>query len=372
MSNWSKEERLFLALYRYGLWRDPLPLDLFEGQVRWDAVIGLARSQTVVGILTEGIEALPKPLRPEKPVYFGLIANTSDIESKNKRMNEFIPLLMSQLEGKGVHSVLLKGQGVAACYPNPLHRMPGDIDLYIPDEAEYEKARGLMLQIGKEAEEENPEIKHSAFEAYGFLIELHGSFRFFISRRCRNHTDLWRDLAMPAGLGSCRTWSKFTVPPVRFDVIFIFGHLLGQFMGGGIGLRQVSDWMVFIRANKVIDHVGDGVLKSDLDLLGLTGYWQAFASMAVCLLGFPKEEMPFYDPAFDRKGRRVLQNIFYTGNFGARQKAHHLSADTNAIAKKAVTLFGQLPVYWRNFWLFPRDTAYCFHQYLWGSISGLV
>lgn len=366
-----KIQEQFLDLYRCGLWGCDVNVGLFTGDVDWQGILELARNQTVVGNLADGMGKLPRELRPDKPTYFGMIAMTSDIEAENKRMNDFIPSLMSQLRQQGIHAVLLKGQGVAACYRNPLHRMAGDVDLLIPDTTEYVRARSLMLQVSREIEDEDPSRKHSAFLLHGFFVELHGDFRFFISKRCRQNTMAWRQRAFPADRAGCRYKDGFILPPVRFDVVFIFAHLLGHFMNGGIGLRQVSDWMMSLHSPEIAKSIDVALLKSDLELLGLMIYWKLFASMAVVHLGFPKEEMPFYDPEFDAKGTKVLMNIFYTGNFGARQKARQLSGDSNRFLKKFVTLIGQLPVYRRNFSLFPKDTLYCFREYMKGSLSQL-
>ena len=159
------------------------------------------------------------------------------------------------------------------------------------------------------------------------------------------------------------------LPPVQFDAVFIFAHLLGHYMGaGGVGLRQVSDWMMFL--NKHYEDIDQEKLLSDLRLLGIERYWKVFGAMCCDYLGYPHQRMPFYDERCSRKGRMVLHNIFKTGNFGAKQKEWQLKEDSNLILKKLVTFAGQIPVYGRNLRLFPVDTLWCFKKFIWGALHG--
>ena len=159
------------------------------------------------------------------------------------------------------------------------------------------------------------------------------------------------------------------LPPVQFDVIFIFAHMLGHYMGaGGVGLRRVSDWMMFL--NRHFEEIDLQELEDDLNFLGIRRYWEVFGAMAVGYLGFPKEKMPLYDDKNTKKGRMVLENIFKTGNFGALQKQDQLKGDANPVLKKIVTFVGQVPVYARNLRVFPKDTLWCFRQFIASALSG--
>lgn len=39
-----------------------------------------------------------------------------------------------------------------------------------------------------------------------------------------------------------------SLPPVNFDALFLFFHMVGHFIHGGVGLRQVCDWALFLSA----------------------------------------------------------------------------------------------------------------------------
>lgn len=361
---------IFLQLYKTGLWGIPLDVSMFSVETDWDGVFRLAQEQTVVGLVVEGISQLPRERQGRRQLMLQFYKKTAEIEDENKRMNEFVPYLLTQLERMGVHALLLKGQGVAANYRNPLRRVVGDIDLLVADEQEYVKAKALMEKIAT-LDGEDVGRKHAAFVYKDMVIEVHGDFRFLINRICKRHLEEWKKRRMDGSHRIIRNEyvDGLVVPSVAFDVVFVFAHMLGHLMGsGGVGLRQVSDWMMFVHKN--YEKIDLRALEEDLIFLGLRDYWQAFGVMAVHELGYPVERMPFYDERLIGKGKKIMKLILYTGNFGTRQKVKQLGEDANVMLKKIVTLLGQLPVYVNNFLVFPKDTIWCFAQYLRLALRG--
>ena len=266
--------------------------------------------------------------------------------------------------------MLLKGAGVATCYRQPLHRVVGDIDLLVTEAEEYKKARALMLMIAEEVENEDVGRKHSAFQYKGLTIEVHGDFVLPINKHCHLQTPVWKKKRLTEGGRHIEEGllKGAILPPVQFDVLFIFGHMLLHYMKGGVGLRQVSDWLMFLHQH--IPEIDLQTLEEDLDFIGLRKYWEVFGAMAVEQLGFPEGLMPLYSKKNSGKGRIVLQNIFKTGNFGAKQKQDQLKEGANPIAKKIVTFWGQIPVYARNLRVFPHDTLWCFKEFIASALRG--
>ena len=190
------------------------------------------------------------------------------------------------------------------------------------------------------------QLKQAAIDEFmeyvheGMTIEVHGDFRFYINKQCRLHTSTWKNNRLAEGGRHIEEGllKGAILPPVQFDVLFIFAHMLGHYQGsGGVGLRQVSDWLVFLKEH--IAEINLQTLEEDLDFLGLRKYWEVFGAMAVDQLGFPERLMPLYNKKNSAKGRIVLQNIFKTGNFGTKQKQDQLKEGANPIAKKVVTFW---------------------------------
>ena len=363
----TNEQLVFLQLLKVGLWGDreldALVAVIEKGEFSWQAVIDLAIQQASLGVMTDGMVRLPLSLRPEKNVYFNVIAQTSDIEKENKSMNGFAPVLMGKLKEKDVSSLLLKGQGVALCYPQPLHRMSGDIDLLVSDDSQFYKGCGLMKRISTSWDWDE-RSGHAEFQAMGFVVELHGKYGFTICPKVTKNLRAWNKRR----LNDFRQKNGMLLPSVQFDAVFIFSHMLNHFMTGGVGLRQISDWMMFLHANA--QKIDRETLREDLEFLGLMKFWKAFAALAINLLAFPAEEMPFHEEEnkSERQALQLMSAVFKTGNFGALQKAEQLSVETNKWVKKVHTAFGQIPVYWRAGKLFPWESLYCFCKYTKGSL----
>lgn len=114
------------ALLRAALWKEEVDVSLFKGAVDWKAVSALAFRQTVLGLLYEGIMRLPQEYRPERALILKLHSWCVQTVQRHHLLNEVWKEIAGRLEGEQIHCVLLKGQGLAANYPEPLRRACGD------------------------------------------------------------------------------------------------------------------------------------------------------------------------------------------------------------------------------------------------------
>lgn len=367
----NKSKTIFLELLRDGLWGKDLDMSLDWKNADWARVTRLMRTQTVVGVAMDAMVKLPVALRPEKKVFYNLILTVKKIEEKNKEMNHTVPVLMSGLREQGCHALLLKGQGASMNYPNPLHRSSGDIDLFVGfDDDVYNKTLDVLTAMNVTLHDNNAKRKHADLQLGDIVVEVHGSLGTSICKTCDANMRAWAESVLSDEnqvFHSKR--GDIVLPPYNFDALFIFVHLLNHYMQGGVGLRQVCDWMMYMYKN--YDKIDADRLKKDVEFLGIEKFWGLFASMAVKFIGYPEGMMPMYDASWNDKCEGVLSHIFKTGNFGAKQKEKHLSAEANVVLKKFVTFCGQIPVYADSMRLFPRETVYCFGKFFKGGMDSL-
>ena len=358
-------QRLFLQMLAAGL-QQQLPASIDGNtKISWDAILNLAKQQTVVGIIADVMSKMDSHTRPDRQLFYQFILYAEYIQRTNERLNKYIPSLWKTLADSGVDALLLKGQGVAICYPYPELRMPGDIDVFVPDEKHFDKARKLLDGICSKGDASSVK-KHIAYYYHDIVIELHGEFRFYISPKCSRRLEKWaRRFTEPDFLRRKVTIGSGTalLPPLNFDAVFIFAHMAHHFMSGGVGLRQVCDWMMFVQKYCEDNSLDKCMLKQDLLDLGLMKFWQVFASLAVKFLGCPSEKMLFYNEKCNNKADILMDSILKTGNFGTLQKEHQLKSTSNRFLKKVVTAVGQIPVYLRTARLFPLESLYCFIRY---------
>lgn len=279
----------------------------------WEVIYSLATEQSVLGLVLAGIEATN--VRPPQELLLQWIGEVQIQEQQNKAMNQFIAELIEGLRKADIYALLLKGQGVAQCYENPLWRASGDVDLLLSAD-NYEKAKSFLTPLADHVESEDKEVKHLGMTMGEWIVELHGTMHTSISRRVNKGIDDAQDDCFYGG--NVRSWNNdgttVFLPSPDNDVIFVFTHILEHFFVEGIGLKQVCDWCRLLWTYR--SELDLQLLESRIRKMGLMTVWKALGSMAVDVLGMPKEAMPFYDESFRKKGQRVLARIMKSGNMG--------------------------------------------------------
>ena len=221
-------QRAFFELVRAGLWEKEARLSQFDN-IDFSAILKLAEEQSVVGLVTAGLEHVVDVKVPQE-VLLQFIGITLQIEQQNKAMNEFVAQLIEKLRKEDVYAVLVKGQGIAQCYERPLWRSSGDVDLLLSDD-NYEKAKKVLLPQATDVETEYTHFKHQGMTIDGFVVELHGTLHSRLSNCVDNVIDgVQRDVFFS---GCVRSWQnenmQVFLPGVNEDVIFVFTHILHHF-----------------------------------------------------------------------------------------------------------------------------------------------
>ena len=319
----------FFFLTRAGLFgrtehADSLLLD----DVDWEEVYQLAKEQSVVGLVEEGIQVLQdewlrvhgSPLLPQKWAVKFAYASLK-LEQYNLGMNQFIAGLIQRLDKRDIHAFLLKGQGVAQSYNKPLWRSCGDVDLLLKEE-DYQRAKDFLLPLASSSEPEIMFKQHLGLKIGGWQVELHGSLRCGYSFRIDMELDKLRHEAFYGG--DVRHWMNRNVPISLLgrenDAVYVFVHFLNHFYKGGVGIKQICDWCRLLWSFR--DSLDLVKLESRLKNMGLMSEWRAFGMYAVEYLGMPKEAMPFYvdDEKWKRKAKRIHLFIMKTGNMGHNRR----------------------------------------------------
>ena len=309
-----KTDAQFFALLRSGLWNEVPERAPFAGGTDWETLYRLSREQTVVPLVTDGINRLPRELLPAEPERMDpFLGDMMSTAKRNRVLDAFIPKVFRALEGIPV--VLVKGQALAQDYPDPERRQPGDIDLLLLPES-YEAAKAILLPKATTVQEEGKEIWHQGMHFRSVEVEIHGSISTLMSRK------LDRQLAaLLEEQFDGRTFptvsidgADIPVPEVDFNAIYVFVHFLQHYWSGGIGLRQLADWMTFVSVHKRDIH--PVVLEKRLEALGLLNIWKVFTGFAQEYLGCPAEKLPLAAMPDTKKNARIWKYIRRCGNFG--------------------------------------------------------
>ena len=344
----------FFALLRSGLWNEVPEWAPFASGTDWEALHRLAYAQTVVPLVTDGINRLPGELLPAEPErldpFLGSLMSTAQ---RNRQLNAFLPKLFGALDG--IPAVLVKGQSLAADYPDPERRQPGDIDLLLLP-ASYEAAKAVLLPKATRALEEDAGILHQGMYFHSVEVEIHGSISTLMSRKLDRKLavlleEQFDGRPLPAvSLGE----TPIPVPEADFNAIYIFVHFLQHYWAGGVGLRQVIDWMTFVSVHKRDIH--PVILENRLQDLGLLRLWKVFTGFAQGYLGCPEEKLPLAAAPDSAKNARIWRYIRRCGNFG--KNVDRSRAEEPYLVRK-IHSFWRLVVAdrLRHFRVFPKESV---------------
>ena len=326
------DQQAFFELLRAGLWEKEANLQQ-SGNVNFHTIMQFAEEQTVIGIITSGLEHV-NDVTVSKNDLLQFIGASLQIEQNNTAMNSFIADLVGKMRKAGIYTLLVKGQGVAQCYERPLLRACGDIDLFLSEE-NYKKAKAFLTPLAINVEKESVYGKHLGMTIDNWVVELHGKLCVSLSRRINKTLSIIQDDIVFNG--NVRSWmnggTQVFLPGVDNDVIYIFTHYLNHFYKGGIGLRQICDWCRLLWTYK--NTINTELLKKRLLQMGLVSEWKAFGAFAVDYLGMPADAMPFYSPKrkWTRKANRIRDFIIDVGNFGHNRNMGYYSRYPYVIRK---------------------------------------
>lgn len=365
-------QQVLFELIRAGLWEKEALLSQY-GEIDYGKVMSLAEEQSVVGLVTAGFDHV-KDLKVPQAWSLQFIGSALQIEQQNKAMNAFIPQLMAKLKDKGVHAVLIKGQGVGQCYERPLWRASGDVDLLL-DLENYERGKAYLKEKSTTPIEEFDYNKEFISTIGNWCVELHGSLRAGLSARMnRGMDEVQREICNE---GKVRVWNddggEVLLPEVNRDVLQIFTHYLKHFYRGGLGVRQICDWCRLLW--KYRSDVEAAFLEESLRKMGLMTEWKAFAAYAVDYLGMPVEAMPLYSEAkqWSRKAVFIQKFVIEVGNFGHNRdrgyfrKYPFLIRKTISMGRRVGDLFRHARIFPKNTLRFLPTTLFAG---LWSAIRG--
>lgn len=317
--------RLFFALLRRVTEGEEISPTLITNE-EWNEVFDLAKRQAVAGVVFLAIEKLPTQCRPPRELLLQWWALTEQIKQRNLQLNETARIVEKRFSKDGFRGTILKGVGMAALYPEPLYRTPGDIDIWLDAERE-----DIVAYVRKH--KENPFViyHHVDFvEVNGVSIEVHFTPSYFSDFRTNNRFQQYvreqRLLQMEHttvldGVGEVHT------PTLAFNRVYVLSHIYRHLFDEGVGLRQLLDYYYVLCQG----FTGEEREETMRVLCHLKMKRFAAAVMWVLKEVFGLQEQYMLTAPNEKDGRFLLDEIMIAGNFG-----HH---DPRVIRSKDERLF---------------------------------
>ena len=298
----------------------------------WAKVLKFAQKQALVGVMFEGIQRLPKELSPKGATLMVWIAQTQMIERQSRKLNAATAAVYRRLKELGAESCILKGQGNALLYQNPLSRTPGDVDVWLAPKmdilkdgrieiVEDEKAhRKTLRAMAVGLTREHGTIGHESYNHIevtvdSLPVELHPTPAVLNYPLHNRRLQRWLMQEAPA---QCKNMvelpdknGQIAVPTVGFNLVYQLLHLYHHHLFEGIGLRQFVDYVLLMKERATLSNP---FLVETLHKLGIYNFAGAVMYVLQEVFGLSEEQLLV--PADKKRGELLLADILHGGNFG--------------------------------------------------------
>jgi len=299
----NREQLLWL---RYALSpRFPVP-DVID----WCALYDFADKQKIIGICD--------PTKYEVKVDIEVISlwmgAVLQIANSNTLLNKRVVELCQILEKAGFRCCILKGQGNAEMYPNPLSRTPGDIDVWI--DADEDTIQKFVRERFPDAKECFKHIKFPVFD--DVEVDVHHTplkLRHPLhQRRLQKWINLHKEEQFANQIQLTGTNSFIHVPTAQFNAVYQLGHIMIHLFDGGIGFRQLIDLFYVLKRLDGISSEECGEIVLAWKRLGMYRLASAVMWIESDILGLPGRYL-LVSPD-QSLGERLLADVLDGGNFG--------------------------------------------------------
>ena len=247
-------------------------LDGRKGSFDWDACYQFAKRQTLVGVLFDGIQRLPKELAPARPLLLRWLSDSESIRRRNMRIDRASAYIYNKVCAAGFRCCILKGQGNALLYPHPSSRTPGDVDVWVMANREELPHIALSLTDG-DGSSLQESLNHIGLTVHGVSVELHSTPALLNSPLHNSRLQKWlkrnADLQCSNRIALPNNAGEVAVPTVSFNIIYQLCHLFHHCFYEGVGLRQIVDYYFVLMNTDFTDNTDriGGNAESDGSLM---------------------------------------------------------------------------------------------------------
>ena len=313
----NKAEAVLFELIKKSLFNIPptIPYD-----VDWKDVLKEAKAQTVVALVAD---AVPKEYSKEWQIL------SSQSTAHYMRALYEQTNLCKLLNTNGIPFVIIKGAAAAMYYPRPQLRTMGDIDFLVP-EKDFNRSRALLEENGYVFCGDYGDDRDYTYQKGSVIFELH-----------HRYSDNRLDIESFITEGACRAETHeigghtFPTLPEAINGLVLLDHIRHHIYGG-LGIRQIIDFMMFINAQEQLDDFLQLVKKARLYT-----FLKVLIKMCVKYFGLP-DRFTFCEDADDDLAEEFLNTVLSGGNFGRKDPYQYKPMESLALSVREKGIFSFL------------------------------
>lgn len=307
-------KEIFLRLVRLGLGCADYSSDLIpQLSVKdWQVLENIANEQGLLGVMLDGVEKLPRELRPEKKAIIQSIGQMIQSEQQYAVQEHAAAEMALLLHQHGIRTYVLKGAVVAECFPRPEHRRSVDMDCFLVNDNDnkdldlnaevWEKGNRVVEEAGFEVA--RGFYKNSTFHLPGLAVENHRFMTPFRgNKRLKRLERLLQSMIINDNLNDNENGGgedvKVSVkveasnrrfegtwlyrPPVMVSALFLIEHAYSHFLHEGLTWRHVLDWTMFSRRHR--EEIDWGTFDAFVDEYGFRKFYDSYSRLGRFLVG---------------------------------------------------------------------------------------
>ena len=305
------ERDVYLQILAYGLTDGTSIVPPNVGDISWADFYSFCVSQAIVGIGLQCVDKLKNQLgcnlNIPQNILFQWIGYSERIKTHNLLLNKRIKELTNILNAKGKRGCILKGQGNSLMYPEPLLRLPGDIDVWIEG-----KKKEIVEFVHKDYPHINVEYHHMQYPVFDDVeVEVH-YYPSFCYNKWHNHR--LQEFFCENSRAQFENVSEegFAVPTVTFNLVFQLSHMMRHFFTQGIGLRHAIDYYYLLQQAITDDELSDAI-----EVMKRSGMYKFYCAMMWIeqeIFGLSKDK--YHVVPHKKAGMLILREMLKGGNFG--------------------------------------------------------
>ena len=282
----------------------------------WQALENIANEQGLLGVMLDGVEKLPRELRPEKKAILQSIGQLIQSEQQYAVQEHAAAEMGLLLHQNGIRTYVLKGAVVAECYPRPEHRRSVDMDCFLVDENDnlndnldlnadvWERGNRVVEEAGFDVA--RGFYKNSTFHLPGLAVENHRFMTPFRgNKRLKRLERLLQSMIINDNLNDNEDGGgggedvKVSVkveasnrrfegtwlyrPPVMVSALFLIEHAYSHFLHEGLTWRHVLDWTMFSRRHR--EEIDWEAFEGLIDEYGFRKFYDSYCRLGRFLVG---------------------------------------------------------------------------------------
>ncbi len=285
-----------------------------------EGLLIFAEEQSIYGIIFEGLTRAHEQYDIKCPqgLLFNAISVSEQISLQNIISNKRVLEIIGRFAEAGYRSCILKGQGNALMYKNPLSRTSGDIDIWV--EGSREDIVDYVRSFVPNAYECYHHIEFPVFN--DVAVEVHFTptmlFNPYSNRKIQKFFKEQRSIQMEHKVAFDDKGNYICVPEQVFNAVFQMAHLKYHFFIEGVGLRQFIDYYYLLLQGFSDDE--KYLVVNRVRQFGMLKFSKGVMWILNSELWIDKKYL-LIEPD-GKVGRFMLNEILEGGNFGHHDKRY--------------------------------------------------